>query len=61
VGPPEADDRVGRLATDPLGEPQAVEAQTLDRVDELAELRAVQGRPHPETDTHAHLHVSAPW
>ena len=50
------DDRIGRLAGDPLGQPQAVEAEPLDRVDEVPELRAVQRRPHAEADTDAHLH-----
>ena len=49
-------DRVGRVAADALGQPQAVEAEPLERVDDVAELGSVQPGPCPEPDADAHLH-----
>ena len=51
------DDRIGRLAADPLREPEAVEAQPLEVVDERTEAVVVRERPGAEAEPDPHLHV----
>jgi hypothetical protein len=51
--------RVGRVAADALAEPQAVEAQRLERVDHLREAAVVELGAHPEPEPDAHLHDAA--
>jgi hypothetical protein len=49
-------DGVGRLGADALGQPQAVEPPALDEVDDITEVRAVEGGAGAETDPDAYLH-----
>lgn len=51
--------RVGRVAADALAEPQAVEAQGLQRVDHFREAAVVELGAHPEPEPDANLHDAA--
>ena len=51
-----AHQRIGRLAPDAFAQPEAVEAQRLERIDHPAEPVVVQGRANAEAVTDTNLH-----